>query len=582
MTCHRTLGGMLIILTLFLSRVYTCAAICPPGDLTRDCQVNLDDLVVLAQHWLDGPGSSADIDGGGVGLSDFGILSENWQKNSIILKVTVRNSYLPGIPFLVRAELLDENGKIRRDIWDAAATLSVVDNPSISLSATQIHLINGLGSVLVTPSGNGVFTLKTEVLNRSVTKTLTQLDPAAITMVSGSLSSSQTWNGVYHITGGDFAIPGGLTLTLNPGTMILIDGVASGTTGGDINISGTLQSLGTADSPVTITAFETGKNFGELHFSSAQPSFLQYTDIHRGGRSPGIGHTGTGPTVRVNNSTIVFDHSNITDTAGKSMNSESVSSLTFRHCQLARSIMGPEIAGTALLFEDSWTTDMRSPNDSDGFYVMSQSSGQSCVFRGGVSAFVDDDGIDLLSPTITIEDYWIHDTKDKGLSIYNGTTTIRKCLIVETNILPEDPTVAAVAAKADNGGKATVNIDRTTIVASRMAGRTDYGIQSNNKYGVTSGRIYWTITNSIVDATDPVKVDLPYLASDIAISYSDLFDDTWPGTGNLHTDPLFVDRAGHDYHLAAGSGCIDAGDPAQTDPDGSRTDQGYFPYGSKP
>jgi hypothetical protein len=241
--------------------------------------------------------------------------------------------------------------------------------------------------------------------------------------------------------------------------------------------------------------------------------------------------------------------------------------------------MGPEISGTALLFEDSWLTEMRSPNDSDGFYVISQSSGQSCVFRGGVSAFHDDDGIDLLGPTITIEDFIIHDTKDKGLSIYNGTTTVRNCLIVETNISPEDPTVAAVAAKADDKGSARVFVDRTTIVASRMAGRIDYGIQSNNKYNVGSGRIYWTVTNSIVDATDPVKVDSPYLATDFAISYCDLYDEVWPGTGNLNLAPLFVDQAGHDYRLAAGSPCIDAGDPSKTDADGTRLNIGY-PFGN--
>lgn len=241
--------------------------------------------------------------------------------------------------------------------------------------------------------------------------------------------------------------------------------------------------------------------------------------------------------------------------------------------------MGPEITGTALLFEDSWTTDMRSPNDSDGFYVISQSNGQTCLFRGGVSAFVDDDGIDLLGPTITFEDFIIHDTKDKGLSIFNGTTTIRNCLIVETNISPEDPTVAAVAAKANDKGSATVFVDRSTIVASRMAGRIDYGIQSNNKSGYTSGRIYWNVTNSIVDATDPVKVDSPYLATDFSINYCDIFDEVWTGTGNLNLNPLFVDRAGHDYRLAPGSPCIDAGDPSMTDADGTRLNIGY-PFGN--
>lgn len=36
----------------------------------------------------------------------------------------------------------------------------------------------------------------------------------------------------------------------------------------------------------------------------------------------------------------------------------------------------------------------------------------------------------------------------------------------------------------------------------------------------------------------------------------------WDGPGNISTNPRFVDRASGDYHLAAGSPCIDAADPA--------------------
>lgn len=496
------------------------------------------------------------------------------------LTVTTRDSYLPGYPVLIRAELIGADGKPRRDIWDATAVISVQGNPAITLSATEIHLINGLGSALVTINGSGNFTLQVSCENQTTTRSLTQLQAASMTTASGTLSGSQTWSGVVHITGGDFTIPAGATLTLSPGTLVLIDGAASGDTGIDIDVLGSIQSLGTADSPVSIGAFTQGENFGEFHFANAAASLFQYTDIHQGGRSPGVGHTGTGPVVRVSDSTIVFDHANLTDNPGKIMHSQATSSLTFRNCLLSRSLMGPEMSGTALLFEDSWLTDMHGTNDADGMYVTSQQSGQTCVIRGGVSAMIDDDGLDLLGPTITIEDFLIHDTKDKGLSIYGGTTTVSRCLIVETNIAPEDPTVAAVAAKAFDGNTATVFIDRSTIVATRSAGVTDFGIQSNNKTGTTSGRIYWTVTNSIIDATDPVKADAPYLESDIHIDYSDVYGEVWPGTGNLNLDPLFADQAAHNYHLSSGSLCIDAGDPAQTDPDGSRTDQGYSPYGS--
>ena len=47
----------------------------------------------------------------------------------------------------------------------------------------------------------------------------------------------------------------------------------------------------------------------------------------------------------------------------------------------------------------------------------------------------------------------------------------------------------------------------------------------------------------------------------LSITYSDA-QGGWSGEGNIDADPLFADPDNGDYHLTAGSPCIDAGDPA--------------------
>jgi hypothetical protein len=544
---------------------------------------------------FDGPnGSGTELDHGYIDIwydtgstNDFpknipvetsGNVSLPQEEPQLALNLLTRDSYLPGVPVLVRIEILTDDGKIDRDIWNATVSLSV-DNPNVTMSADQVVLYNGLGSALVTFTGNGDFNLMAEVQGLQAEKTLTDWSSQPINTISGSLTNSATWSGIYHITGGDFSIPDGVTLTINPGSMILIDGVPSGDNGTDINVEGSIQSLGTAESPITFTSYSAGENWGKLYHNNAEPSTFQYTNITQAGHSPRMGHSNSGPAIHASSSTFIFIYSNLTDNAGKLMNISSGCDLTFHNCLFTRSVMGPEISGSAILFEDGWITDMKANDDGDGIYIHSQEDGQNCILRGGVAAYMDDDGIDLLGADVTIEDFIIRDCKDKGISAYGGQTNIQHCLIVENNKAPEDPTVASIAAKAFEADTAIVNIDHSTVVTSKIDGFVDIGIQSHNKYDVQSGTIIYNITNSIIDATDPVNTQAPYLDSDIHINYCDVFGETWPGSGNINTDPLFVDPARHNYQLQSLSPCIDVGDPSVArDPDGTITDLGYYGF----
>jgi hypothetical protein len=508
---------------------------------------------ILANERLGGGPSSDALSGS---VRDEAVVDGNAPSVDLI----VRDSFLPGVPVLVRVQVTGEGGAADKDLWDANAVLSVSGNPAVKLSMDRLAVRNGLGSGLVTFTGRGDFDLTVSVAGLEKTVGLADWTDEPVHVVSGTLGSSRTWSGVYHVEG-DLTIPRGVTLTLSPGTLVLIDGAASGTDGADIDVQGAIQSLGTAASPVTFTAFAPGRNWGELHHAGAEPSTYCYTEILQAGRSPKVGHSNSGPAVRASSSSLVFDYASLTDHAGKIMQATDGTELTFRGTLFARSVMGPEIAETSVSFEDGWIMEMRAKDDADGVYIHSQLPGQLCRLARSVIAGTDDDGVDTLGSDVLIEDCVIRGCKDKAVSVFGGQTTLRRSLVVGNNLAPEDPTVASIVAKSNEGETTVVHIDHTTLVATRAPDAVDAGIQSHNKSGVKTGRILYYATNSIVDATMPVYVQPPYLQSDIHISYCDIVGVEWPGDGNISADPRFVDPEHGDYRLDALSPCIGAADP---------------------
>ena len=63
-------------------------AACPIGDLTGDCQVDLEDLSIFAEQWLVFAGSAADLNSDDeVGMTDFALLADDWHQSRIPLVI---------------------------------------------------------------------------------------------------------------------------------------------------------------------------------------------------------------------------------------------------------------------------------------------------------------------------------------------------------------------------------------------------------------------------------------------------------------------------------------------------------------
>lgn len=112
------------------------------------------------------------------------------------------------------------------------------------------------------------------------------------------------------------------------------------------------------------------------------------------------------------------------------------------------------------------------------------------------------------------------------------------------------------------GGVEEAVLDRCTVVG-------------NDRGGVYFPNNSFRVTNSIVHANVAYQVRASFGVPDV--TYSNV-EGGAAGAGNFDADPLFFAPVARDYHLKAGSPCIDAGDPALVDADGTRADVGAFAF----
>ena len=462
----------------------------------------------------------------------------------------------------------------------------------------------------VAASNPGSFTLTAAANGLSNSKALTSLNGAAQTSVSGTLAGANTWSGIIHVTG-DVTVPAGASLTINPGTHVLIDGTATAgdTTGRKITVAGTLTASGTLASPVSITSFDPNARWGGFVISAAQPTALDFCLISHAAHTATVGHTNKGPMFNITDSAVTLRDCVWGESPGKAMFTSGTTDITIQRSLIAHLITGPELQdGTSLLCEDTNIQEILPtfresndlvPDDEDCLYIHN-APGRSVLVSRCVFAKCGDDVIDNLAGPITVQDSILRQGWDKGISLLNNDLTISRTQIIDCD--------KGIALKSNTAATRTVTADHITVsseehnTADTVLGPWGYavpaavgdpdapatGLWTQNKAGQsnTSAVLRYIVSNSILEGKIPINVDSPYPAANTTPTYTATHDtDTagavaWPGTGNLEAVPLFADGTNKDFHLLTTSPCKNTGDPAAPpDADGSRTDMGALPFG---
>ncbi len=131
-------------------------------------------------------------------------------------------------------------------------------------------------------------------------------------------------------------------------------------------------------------------------------------------------------------------------------------------------------------------------------------------------------------------------TRGGGISIYSCSPEITNNLIINNN--------AGQCGGGIYGYGSSSDIINNTIVGN-SSGIGGGLATSYSAFNVVNS-IFWDNVNSQIGIFD---------GGPVAVSYSDVQDSLWPGTGNISCDPMFCDTASGNYYLADTSCCVGAG-----------------------
>ncbi|MGA4645588.1 right-handed parallel beta-helix repeat-containing protein [Limisphaera sp. 4302-co] len=350
----------------------------------------------------------------------------------------------------------------------------------------------------------------------TISRTWTVLPPAQ--EVGGTLAGSTTWSGtaLVHVTN-SVTVPAGVTLTVDPGTVVRI---AAGA-GIRAQPGGRILIRGTPEAPVRIERLSPD-DWSDLSATGTNAELVVRHAVIQGGQTA----------VR-NGAHGRFDFVTFQHFPGGSGNtpillSERAASIHVHACRFTNYYETLFRYGV-IVVEDSLFESIRGDGiDFDG--AAPGSVVRRCTLRHGAASNVD--GIDLGSDSagVTVEDCWIHDFPfDKGVSIGEASTNIvvRNCVIydVESGVAVKDSSVAVLV--------------QNTVTRAR------HGFNLYEKVAGQGGGHAIAWNNLLWNNQEDVTLDA---LSTLTLHHSNTGGPApWPGEGNINVDPRFRNPALNDF-----------------------------------
>jgi len=514
--------------------------------------------------WLDAghPDTGVDAGGGidcqpGYELGERGCVLQN-------PRLTVPTRMVQGGTLTLRAEILDESGAIDPSgCFAELGTVSmsrVADGADVPISVTlfddhlpvpddSIRFYHGVGSVSFTldegaalPAGD--YRVAIEVRGLRATSPITLVaDPAWRVMPATLSGADLVWgpDENIRISAHTTEVPAGSTLTIHPGTSIMVDTTGGLEDGTLINVNGRLEAVGSLDKPIHIfsqrgaaamthtvagTSLSNPDAWRGINFTGDGTSTLRWVVLTGAGNGVVTSHPRPPILNARDTHSLLVEDSVFADSTGMMFQTPGTGSYTIRRSLVSRVGIGGEFlsSGHTLLIEDTWWTGIgRGPTeplrfDGDGIHIDGVGSDQT--IRRTIVADIGDDAIDHSNSVFTVEDTVVHDAGDKAVSMTGGLATFRNSLLFN----------------ADTGIRGTARVYNSTIATGTPIANPE----------IVQESIIW-----------PSSV--PTCSGDIDYTIVGAAGDLGCGDGDQAVDPALADPAVCDYRPGAGSPALTAG-----------------------
>ncbi len=455
------------------------------------------------------------------------------------------------------------SGSNESDIFEFSVQLNLVTGQNVL--AVEIHQINGTSSDISFDLSLSIQVVTPEIisLNPELPVTLTEsasytahFQPTGACLLPGEITSDMTLTADCspYLAGRDVLVLPGVSLTVEPGVEIWFSENTRMVIRGDLQVNGT-DSLG--------VLFRENADFGDTHWgnltfdNSTGINHLNYLEIRNAtkGEHP-VHHSAA---ISGWYSEIVLDHVTLTDNFGDPIYGE------YADISLTNSLIHSDVTGDLIniKYGDAYISDCRFlGNDSPDTDAIDYDEVVDGVIRNSsIEGFFgfNSDGVDLgeQSRNILIENCFINDCTDKGISIGQGSdAVIRNNTIVNCNL----------GLGLKDLGAALV--DHNSFYSNV---RAISAFEKNPGFG---GGVV-TVKNSILSNSS----DMPMFVDEFSVGMAENnFYDTgiMPGTNNEWIDPKFVDPVQYNFELQPGTAGIGAG------LDGENMGTLDFRYESKP